>query len=105
MIEMIAIALISVGIFFIIRGLTEKHEKYERLINEERNRRIRKIEMLEEMEEEYELKPKKKVKTGGVVLIGPVPIVFGDSKYAVYALILAIVLMLLSIGVMFSLIR
>ncbi|NOY11929.1 MAG: DUF131 domain-containing protein, partial [Archaeoglobi archaeon] len=40
------------------------------------------------------------VKGGGVVLIGPIPIVFGDSKYAVYALILSIVLMLLAIALM-----
>jgi uncharacterized protein (TIGR00304 family) len=40
-----------------------------------------------------------KVEGGGVVLIGPIPIVFGtSSKWAVVALILAIVLMLLSLS-------
>lgn len=40
----------------------------------------------------------KKVKSGGVILIGPIPIVFGtDKKYALILMILAIVLMLLAI--------
>lgn len=39
-----------------------------------------------------------KVKGGGVILIGPVPIVFGtDKRYALLMMILAIVLMLLAI--------
>lgn len=39
-----------------------------------------------------------KVKGGGVILIGPVPIVFGsDKRYALILVILAIVLMLLAI--------
>lgn len=38
-----------------------------------------------------------KVKGGGVILIGPIPIVFGtDKRYAIIALILTIVLMLLA---------
>lgn len=111
MIEVIAIALIAVGIFFIIRGLTEKYdldlyrqyegqygEQYEEFVYGDRLRRRHD----EEVDETDEFKSKKKVKVGGVVLIGPIPIVFGNSKYAVYALILAIVLMLLSILFMFS---
>lgn len=39
-----------------------------------------------------------KVKGAGVILIGPVPVVFGaDKKYAALLMILAIVLMLLAI--------
>lgn len=39
-----------------------------------------------------------KVKGGGVILIGPVPIVFGtDKRYALLLMLLAIVLMLLAI--------
>ena len=39
-----------------------------------------------------------KVKGGGVILIGPVPIVFGtDKRYALLLMILAIVFMLLAI--------
>ena len=39
-----------------------------------------------------------KIKGGGVILIGPVPVVFGtDKRYALILIILAIVLMLLSI--------
>ena len=37
------------------------------------------------------------VKTGGVILIGPVPIIFGNDKgFIVVAVILAIVLMILA---------
>lgn len=39
---------------------------------------------------------RKKIKGGGVVLIGPIPIIFGsDYKYAVIAILLAIILMLI----------
>lgn len=41
-------------------------------------------------EERSVKKVKKDVKAGGVILIGPFPIVFGESKLALYALILAI---------------
>ncbi len=38
-----------------------------------------------------------RAKGGGVILIGPVPIVFGtDKRYAVIAMILAVVIMLLA---------
>ncbi len=41
---------------------------------------------------------KKRVKGGGVILIGPIPIVFGtDKKYVLVLMVLAIVLMLLAI--------
>ena len=110
MIEIIAIVLIIVGIFFIIRGLSERayseydlHERYETDYRYNRLKHKERLEWVEEGEEEFEETTKKrKVKAGGVVLIGPIPIVFGDSKYAVYALILAIILMLLSIFFLFS---
>jgi uncharacterized protein (TIGR00304 family) len=39
-----------------------------------------------------------KIKGGGVIMIGPLPIVFGtDKKYAIIAIILAIVLMMIAI--------
>ncbi len=39
-----------------------------------------------------------KIKGGGVIFIGPVPVVFGsDKRFALIAMILAIVLMLLAI--------
>ncbi len=44
-------------------------------------------------------KKKERIKGGGVVMIGPLPVVFGtDKKYAIIAMILAIVLMLLYIA-------
>ena len=48
-------------------------------------------------EEEQRKKTKTKVRGGGVVLIGPIPIIFGtDRKFLIIAVILAIILMLIS---------
>jgi len=103
MLEIIAIALIILGLYMVIRGLTESYDyRYEYRPYEWRYEEERENERLKEREE---LEPKRKkvdVKGGGVVLIGPIPIVFGESRFAVYALILAIVLMLLSIFFMLS---
>lgn len=42
--------------------------------------------------------PEIKVKGGGVILIGPIPIVFGsDKRYAIIAILLTIALMLLAL--------
>ncbi len=41
---------------------------------------------------------KESMKGGGVILIGPIPVVFGtDKRFALIAMILAIILMLLAI--------
>ncbi|MFX1518665.1 MAG: TIGR00304 family protein [Promethearchaeota archaeon] len=52
-----------------------------------------------EKSKEKEEKPKKtksKIRGGGVVLIGPIPIIFGsDKNFLIIAVILAIVLMLI----------
>ncbi len=52
-------------------------------------------------EHDWERK-KKKIKGAGIIMIGPIPIIFGDSKYAFYLGIVAIILMVLSILLMFS---
>jgi len=81
-------ALITVGIILIMLGFF--------LIAIGMMRQVRESENLEG-ERGQEIK-KEKVKGGGVILIGPVPIVFGtDKKYALLLMILAIALMLLSI--------
>lgn len=116
MLEIIAITMIAVGVFLIIRGLTEKVEFGYRDLEfrelregeeeywEEWRKRGEELEEIEEMERMERLKkPRREVKAGGVVLIGPIPIVFGDSKYASLALILAIILMVLSLIYIFSL--
>jgi len=42
--------------------------------------------------------PETKVKGGGVILIGPIPIVFGsDKRYAIIAILLTIALMMLAL--------
>jgi uncharacterized protein (TIGR00304 family) len=49
-------------------------------------------------EERQEVGKEQRVKGGGVIFIGPVPVVFGsDKKSALIIMILAIVLMLLAI--------
>ncbi len=80
MLEYLAILLIAIGIFLLVKGLTE---------------RIEEIPEYTYREEEFEDRERRKVEAGGVVLIGPIPIVFGSSRMAVLALILTIVLMLM----------
>lgn len=70
----IGIMLIFLGFFLIILGMMRVKES-----------------ACEEITQE-------KIKGGGVILIGPVPIVFGtDRRYALFLMILAIVLMLLAV--------
>lgn len=46
----------------------------------------------------HEKKINGKVKGGGVILVGPIPIVFGtDRRYALILMVLAIIIMLLAI--------
>lgn len=48
--------------------------------------------------ERPQMEKKSQVKGGGVVLIGPIPIVFGsDAKMAIIAMVLAIVMILLAL--------
>ena len=73
MLELIALLLIFLGIALIIFGLIERvdYETYE-------------------VYEEHEPKTERKVKGGGVILIGPIPIVIGDPRFALIALIFAV---------------
>ena len=58
---------------------------------------LREKEEKPEEKEDKQKKTKSKVRGGGVVLIGPIPIIFGsDKKFLLIAVILAIVLMLIS---------
>lgn len=99
MLTIIALVLIIAGVVLIISGLREKVESVE---SGELQYRVRKDEFLEfEEEAEEESKPKKEFKAGGIVLIGPIPIVFGETRLAIVALVLAIILMLLSIFLFF----
>ena len=70
-IGLIAIILIILGLFLIIKGLMiKKNEKVD-------------------------------VKAGGVILIGPFPIVVGDVRLATYMLILALILMIILLTIFF----
>ncbi|AEA46371.1 TIGR00304 family membrane protein [Archaeoglobus veneficus] len=104
MLEIVAVALILLGLYMVFRGLTESYEPPTPYEWEDVDRRRQEIEEDEwEGWKEWEKHDRERegrkidVKGGGVILIGPIPIVFGESRFAVYALILAIVLMLLSI--------
>ncbi len=78
--------LITIGIILIILGFLLVTFGIMRSVQEEQAE-----------EPPHEIK-EKSVKGGGVILIGPVPIVFGsDKKSALILMVLAIVLMLLMI--------
>ncbi len=96
LLELIAVILIVLGVFLVFRGLTETYESPYELEHEFEEITEPKFEP--EFEEDWKKKKKKKteVKAGGVILIGPIPIVFGESRFAVYALILTIILMLMA---------
>lgn len=80
MIELIALAMVIFGLYLIFSGI--KEGEWEKVEEEQRAQMAKKAD----------------VKGGGVILIGPIPIVFGESKYAFYSLILAILLMILSLA-------
>ncbi|AAB88975.1 MULTISPECIES: TIGR00304 family protein [Archaeoglobus] len=96
MLALLSLIIILLGIYLIISGLREPFwiEEWEDEEEDEREYERRRISERRKSDE-----PKREVKGGGVVLIGPIPIVFGDSKYAFLSLLLAIILMLLSIAV------
>lgn len=118
MLTILALLIILLGLYLIISGLREagewqdgwyewdegvevgRWEEEERWMEEEREEQQ---EWRREKRGEWEEREKVRkvdVKGGGVILIGPIPIVFGNSKYAAISLILAIVLMILSIFLM-----
>jgi len=86
MIEILAIILILLGFALVILGLLERsgsdeYSEYEDVKG-------------------YEEKVEKKVKGGGIILIGPFPIVIGDPRLALIALIFALIALLLILAVM-----
>ena len=104
MLALLSLAIILLGLYLIVSGLREPlwyeekprgwEEDYEE--SDWSDRVVRK-----ELKQKTE--KKREVRGGGVILIGPIPIVFGDSKYAFWSLILAIILMLLSIAIILML--
>jgi len=81
MIWLIGVILILFGLFLILTALIPKEGRkgFEKEIPE------------------FPGKIEGEKKYGGVILIGPIPIVFGEAKIAVVALILTIILMLLAL--------
>ncbi len=78
---------ITAGILFILLGFFLAISGIIRSKNEH----VSEYNSAEEIKDE-------KVKGGGVVLIGPLPIVFGtDKRFAIIAMVLAIVIMLLAV--------
>ena len=83
--------LIPIGIILIIIGsIFIFLEVFLNIVKEKR-------EEPEKDEEERRKKTKTKVGGGAVVLIGPIPIIFGsDKKFLIIAIVLAIILMIIS---------
>jgi len=94
LLEYIAVILIAAGLFLLIQGLRERFPLEEDYMSYETGTESGKYAAIHEPERRSE------VKGGGVILIGPIPIVFGNSKYAVIALILTLILMVLAITFM-----
>ncbi len=88
MLELVGAILVIFGLLLIFLGLIDRNVK---------NR----FETFEIEKKDKENEKKTDVKAGGVVIVGPIPIVFGDSKYAFYTLLLATILMLVLIGFFF----
>ncbi len=89
----IGIAITLLGIFLLIYGLVETPD-FEQTPDYSLD------EVMDEwnkVEETRKKEKERKVDFGGVVMIGPIPIVFGsDRKAAMLAMVLAILLMLLA---------
>jgi uncharacterized protein (TIGR00304 family) len=101
MLSLLAILIILLGLYLIVSGLREPTWREQETERGWKNYQME--EEFEELEELSRMKPKREVKGGGVILIGPIPIVFGESKYAFWSLVLAIILMLLSIAIILML--
>ncbi|MCS7130513.1 MAG: TIGR00304 family protein [Archaeoglobaceae archaeon] len=84
MIWLLGLILMLIGLFLVFLTLFQKEERLP--------------EKLPEFKEESRVEKK----YGGVVLIGPLPIVFGETRLAIVALILTIILMLLSFAFIFG---
>jgi len=90
--------LVGVGLFIILRALTrvespQRYRPHEPWLYEP--------ERYESIEDRERYDRKRDIKGGGVILIGPIPIVFGsEGKYAVIAITMTILLMVLVLLIM-----
>jgi uncharacterized protein (TIGR00304 family) len=89
MLESLAILFIFLGIVLILLGLLAREPTFPD---------YRRFDYKEEFEER---RRDRKVRGAGIVMIGPIPIIFGDSRYAFYLGIIAIILMILGFLFMF----
>ncbi len=89
----IGIAITLLGIFLLIYGLVETPD-----IEQTPDYKVDEVmDEWNKVEETRKKEKERKVDFGGVVMIGPIPIVFGsDRKAAMLAMVLAILLMLLA---------
>lgn len=103
MFALLTIFIIILGLYLIISGLREDIrieplKEYEGKGEYGRDELRESEEINRILEKKTDKKRKVSGSGGGVILIGPIPIVFGDSKYAAISLVLAIILMLISIS-------
>ena len=107
-VETLGVTLVFLGIVLIFWGLISGGRAETGMYYDNRGSDFEKDELEEFDEDRFgyetskERKAKTKVKGAGIIMIGPIPIIVGDSKYAFYLGIIAIILMLLSIILMFS---
>ncbi len=95
MLYVLGFIIVISGLILLISGLFEETSKYEK-VDEIYEFETPKFENKESLEDDVK-KNKSKVDFGGVVMIGPIPIVFGNNSRAViFAIILVIILMVLT---------
>ncbi len=101
MLEVVGVVLVLLGFAIIVYGFLSGVEGDGWRSEEEREllRDGLRSERTENIEEE-EKERRTEITGGGVVLIGPIPIVFGNSRYAVLALVLSILLMVVVLTIM-----
>ncbi|MFW5986954.1 MAG: TIGR00304 family membrane protein [Methanohalophilus sp.] len=85
------IALIGIGVFLIIRGISEQHAFHKKQPLSQTQGTVNGVQTGDEGDSS-----RLDVNSGGVIMIGPLPIIFGsDSNTSKKAMVLAIILMLI----------
>ena len=115
MLVLLGILIIFIGILIIIAGIAfgasqgpeqGKYNSYGKKGNSEREGYFKNTADFEKWtdsgrnrsEDNFESKPSSRIKGAGVIMLGPIPIVFGsDGESAKTAIILAILMMLVSL--------
>ncbi|AGK61902.1 TIGR00304 family protein [Archaeoglobus sulfaticallidus PM70-1] len=93
MLGIIAMLIILTGILLIFFGLISRPPDYEEW--RDWDEEMEEIDYRKVDAKKMDTEPRREVKSAGIVMIGPIPIIFGDSRMALYLAILAIFMMFL----------